>query len=129
MTLNSELNLNKQHGKGVIVTLLILFILVFFASIIVKLAPVYLENMAIQQSMQNMAKTGGDGLSGAANVRESMAKRFLINNIKTASIDDVSVIKQPLWFEVSVNYQVEVPYIYNLSFLIKFDERIEVPNR
>jgi hypothetical protein len=127
--LNSSNNMYKQKGIGLLSLIIILLLIIFFASIVVKLAPVYINNVMVQRSMQDMARTGGTGLTGPIDVRDNLMKRLAVNGVTHVKVEDISVIKDALWYEVNTNYETRVPYIMNVSFLVSFDETIEVPVR
>ncbi len=129
MTLNSSINMNKQKGIGLLSLLFILLLLVFFATVVVKLAPVYINDMLVQRSMQDMARTGGKGMNGPIDVRNNLMKRLTVNGVTHVKTDDISVIKDALWYEVNTSYETRVPFMMNLSFLVMFNETIEVPVR
>ena len=129
MTLTRLNGINRQYGKGMISFFFIMIFVGVIGYTAIKVGPVYFDNNSIKRSLHNLATDGGDGLNSAMDVRLSLTKRFAINGIRLVDEKSVSVVKNNLLYEVSVDYEVIIPYMFNVSLLLTFNESVEVPIR
>ncbi|MFO7592940.1 MAG: DUF4845 domain-containing protein [Pseudomonadota bacterium] len=119
---------NSQRGMTFWSTVFILFIIGFGAFIVLKLTPVYLEDLSIGSALDSV-KDGAatKEYSTVSNVRSAIMKRFNVNNIDVISAKDVEVLREGDSFGVNVNYEVIVPFLGNVSLLLTFDHSVSVP--
>ncbi len=129
MTLTKNLNIKQQKGIGLFTLLFFILVVLYFSAVVIKTGPVYLDNMSVKQSLQDLANSDTQKLLSAMDVRENLQKRFEINDVKYAALQDISVVKSSLWYDVSVQYETRIPFIFNVSILLSFDDKVEVPIR
>ena len=117
----------RKHQQGITLFgfALTLFLIGFIAFTTLKLFPVYMENYSIRSSLASLEKEQEH--MGAMAVRDTLIKRFGINNVTQVSADDVSVIRDGQLYLVDVDYEVRIPFIANISLLVSFKNHAEVP--
>lgn len=116
-----------QQGTTIYGLAFILLLIGFVTFTILKLFPVYMENYAIRSSVESLANEGGREFHGVMEIRNSLLKRFGMNNVTQVSYDDISVIREGQIYYVDVDYEVKVPFIKNISLLVGFANHAEVP--
>jgi hypothetical protein len=96
----------------------------FVALFVIKLVPVYIENFNIHSAMDSF-KTDPGGYTSQVDVQTALAKRFSINDIKSVDVEDVLVEPDGKNFALTLEYEARVPFISNVSLVVKFTERGE----
>ncbi|MCK5521764.1 MAG: DUF4845 domain-containing protein [Thiomargarita sp.] len=126
-------NKHQQRGMGGITMMFLIVIFIFALIIFFKLFPVYMENLKVVNALEDIAedqkifnKTDRDIQSL---ILREMSKKdielFNAQNIKEhVTIDRIS---EEELVEVTMTYQQEKPFLGNVFFLVKFEERVELP--
>ncbi len=117
------MNLAKQQRGLSFISVMILLILVGFVAVfVIKLVPAYIENFNVRSVLQGF-KTDPATYANAYTVQDALKKRFDINGIRAVNASDVTV--EPAaggGFDLHVEYEVQVPFIANVTLLVKFSE-------
>jgi hypothetical protein len=117
----------KQRGISLIGGLIILIVVGFVGLMVVRLFPVYYQYFVVS-SVLNDVEDSGRGQS-PADIRNTILKRFNINEVHVVSIKDVKIIPaKDGGTDVSVHYDDSVPFLGNLSLVATFDKHVEVPS-
>ena len=93
-----------------------------------KIVPVYLQDFSVATSVKGLEEDI-EQYRGAMEVRSAVLRRFGINNVTQAGIDDISVTRDGQFYNAEVEYEVVIPYIGNISLLLHFDHKATVPVR
>lgn len=115
-----------QYGASLWSVIFTLFLIGFIAFTALKLFPVYMEDFSIESSLQSLEADIGAEYRGAMSVRNAVSKRLSVNNVKVISRDDVSVTRDGQAYNVTIDYQVTVPFIGNISLLVTFNHSVAV---
>ncbi len=115
-----------QQGTTIYGVAFILLLIGFVAFTTLKLFPVYMENFTINSSVESLASEAGQQFSGPLEIRNSLMKRFGMNNVTQVKYDDISVIREGSFYYVDVDYEVRVPFIKNIDLLVSFTNHAEV---
>ena len=112
----------KQKGEGLLVLVLWAIIGIFVVMLVLKLFPVYRENMAIKQTLTAMAsdsvlQNGTDG-----EIRKSFNKRAQIDDISAINGRDLEINREGGKMALGVTYSVKTPLFANISLFIDFNE-------
>lgn len=123
---------SRQRGMTLIGWMAVLAVGAFFLMIFFRLFPVYMENFAVQSSLESLqsdAEVGSKSglLHSKAEVWDTLEKRLQINDVDRVKPKNVTIERKSGKFEVRVAYEVRVPFMYNIDFVVKFDEMAEVP--
>jgi hypothetical protein len=119
----------RKHQQGITLFgfALTLFLIGFVAFTTFKLFPVYMENFAIRSSLESMETERDTEYRGVVSVRNTLLRRFEINNVTQAKKDDISIIRDGQTYRIEVSYEVTIPFISNISLLVSFNNTAEVP--
>lgn len=118
--LNKLHNLKRQQGATFLGMVIIGGILVFAAIIGIKIAPAYLEFMAVKKVIHAMNQ---DALSTMSknDIKTSYVNRASIDAIQSVTADDLIIEKDTTGKTiVSVQYKVIKPVMGNVSVILDF---------
>lgn len=118
---------SKQSGITLIGFLVIMAIVGFFAYMAMKLVPSYSEYMGVAKAMNQIATEGVSGKSLDDIRRELMFKmNFQYVDDATIKPADITLVRDRASGNSSlrVAYDKEVPFMYNIDFLLRFDKSV-----
>lgn len=111
----------NQNGMSTMSLLSILLIAAFFLMCAFKLIPLYLEAWTVDGAMKRAVQEGGFSGQPASQIRKSLSKTFELNTIDAITPKDVKITKQKNGLELDASYHKQVPLIYNIDVVVKFD--------
>ena len=112
----------KQKGTGLLVLIIWALIAIFIFMIVMKLLPVYRENMAIKTTLAAMASDPVLQNSAKGEIRKSFNKRAQIDDISVINGRDLDIDKEGGQLVLGVTYSVKTPLFANISLYIDFNE-------
>ena len=117
---------SKQAGVTLIGFLFIMIIVGFFAYMAMKLLPSYSEYMGVTKSMKQIATEGTAGKSLNDIRRELMFKMsFQYVDDATVRPANITIQRDPNGGnQLNVTYDKQIPFIYNIDFLLHFDKSV-----
>ena len=123
------INRRNQRGMTAIGWMIIIALVAFVAMLVLKLFPLYIEHFSVSSSLNGLASD--TDLVGAppSRLRSSLMKRFDINNVENVHKEDISIERGASGYRVNVDYEVRVPFIYNIDLVVSFYDVAEVPGR
>jgi Tfp pilus assembly protein FimT len=118
-----------QAGMTLISWMLIFVVAGILIMAALKLFPVYMEHISLTSSLNSLSSD--HSLRGASPVelRNALMRRLDINDVKRVKSEDVTIQRDGAVYRVDVNYEVVVPFVYNISFLVSFEDTAEVAAR
>lgn len=119
----------KQTGWTFWSALIVIILLATLALLFMRLFPPYMDNLKIQEALETLVDD--------ARVA-SMTRTEIINELDNILYIDfaheVVDLKESLTIEktkndmiISIDYEVVVPLVYNISALLDFENRVDVP--
>ena len=117
---------NKQAGITLIGFLVVLVVVGFFGYMAMKLFPAYSEFMGVSKAMTQIATNGVDGKS-VDDIRRDLMFKMGFQYVDDATIKpkDINVTREPTGGSVlSVSYDKQVHFIYNIDFLVHFAKSV-----
>ncbi len=115
----------KRQDGGALIT--VLLCLVVFGSIGfagLKLAPVYIENFGVKSSLESMENDGSLHGKSKMELERMLNKRLQINDVTRVEKSDVTIKTKPRETTIRVAYEVLIPLMSNLDFLVTFDDSV-----
>lgn len=113
----------KQQGATLLGMLIVGAFIVFIASIVMKMAPAYIEFMSVKKVLKAM-KEESLGTMTNKEIKDSFERRASVAYVETVKGSDLVIEKKlegnPI---LSVSYQVVKPVAGNVSVLIDFSAR------
>lgn len=115
---------DRQQGVTLISWIVILGVIAFLTTIVLRLFPVYIEHMAVTSSLESLA--GEKEPMGASEIRTKLMKRFEINDVENVTRKDIKIESARGVYQVNIAYEVRTPFISNIDFVVSFDDHAEV---
>jgi hypothetical protein len=115
---------SKQAGITLIGFLVVLAVVAFFGYMAMKLVPAYTEFMGVSKAMTQVSTEGADGKS------LDEIRRDLMFKMGFQYVDDATIQPQDITIDRSngaqlhVAYDKQVPFIYNIDFLLHFEKSV-----
>lgn len=116
----------QQRGASFFSTMMILAVVGIFATVGMKLYPVYFDHYLIKSVMTDLIESPNELSKSNREIRLSLSKRFRVNQVKLPSEEALVLERDSGVLMINLNYQVEVPMFFNVAALVKFDEKYEV---
>lgn len=118
---------SKQSGITLIGFIVVLAVAGFFAYMVMKLMPAYSEYMGVVKAMNQISTEGVEGKSLDQVRRDLMFKLgFQYVDDATISPKDITMGQGAKGNELRVSYDKDVPFMYNIDFLIHFEKSVPV---
>lgn len=118
---------SRYAGMTLISFLVLLLVVGFFAYMAMKLVPAYTEFMGVQKAMNDIATENFDGKS-MLQIRNDLLKKMDYQYVgnDTVTPDDISVTKGDQGLQLQVAYDKDIPFIYNIDFLVHFEKSVPI---
>lgn len=115
---------SKQAGITLIGFLIVLAVVAFFGYMAMKLVPAYTEFMGVSKAMTQVSTAGADGKS------LDEIRRDLLFKLGFQYVDDATIQPQDITIDrtngtqLHVTYDKQVPFVYNIDFLLHFEKSV-----
>jgi hypothetical protein len=116
---------SAKAQRGSVYTTMILVAL--FAVVILaglKIVPAYIDDSAVNSTMESMAATAEFETMDIADIRSSLMKTLNTNRINFDA-NNVVIVKENGGEYVDVNYESRKPLFYNIEAVVVFKHRYE----
>ena len=125
VTMHRIQSIKRQRGATFLGILTIVSILGLAVYAGIRLAPLYKEYMdvstALTQTAKEMSVTSTPG-----EIRKSLERRWIIEDIKTIQPKDIDVVKLGSTMTLRAQYRAEAAFIANVSLVVDFDKSVRV---
>jgi hypothetical protein len=118
---------SKHAGMTLISFLILLLVVGFFAYMAMKLVPAYTEFMGVQKALNDMTAENFDGKS-MLEIRNDLIKKMDYQYVSNGTIapEDISVTKGDQGLQLQVAYDKDIPFMYNIDFLVHFEKSVPI---
>lgn len=120
----------KNRGITLIGFLILLCVAGFFAYLVMRLVPVYVEYFGVVKSMEMIKNEPGAAQKSLEEIRRELSVKF-----DTQYVDDASIPAQGIQLKreggsatLRIAYEKRVPFMYNIDLLISFDKSVNLTN-
>ena len=119
--------IKRQEGMTAISMMVLIGGLVFVASLVLKVAPVYVDNSSVNSVVTSF--DGKNDMAGSTKkmVLEAFHKRLRINNVTTLPKEAVSLVKKDGDFILVVEYEPRGQLIGSLEYIVSFRHEAKFP--
>ncbi len=121
-----RLNIKNQNGLTFISILVILIVIGFFGLLLLKIGPLYMENMKVKDSLASLKADPALTSYSKAKLRDSLDKRLEVNMVNVVSPEDITLTKKPGYVFIEIDYEATENIVGNLDVLVYFNDSIEV---
>jgi hypothetical protein len=116
-------SLKKAQGITLIGFIFVLAVLGFFLYAGMQIGPVYMDHFSVVKAMK--AEASESVGKTPAEIKKGVIKRLGISYVSHLKAQDFKVVRGN-GRELRVEYEVKKPFLYNLSFLMEFDEQVQL---
>lgn len=107
----------------------ILALIGFFTLLILKIAPIYINHSRVVNAIKAVENTTDIVTKSKSEIKTSLEKRFDMNYVEHVKPEDVTIVAQPGYVRVEVDYERVERIFGNLSVLVEFHEGFEAGNK
>ncbi|BBL59384.1 DUF4845 domain-containing protein [Methylomonas koyamae] len=119
----------KQQGLTFLSIAFILALIGFFTLLILKIAPIYINHSRVVNAIKAVENTTDIVTKSKSEIKTSLEKRFDMNYVEHVKPEDVTIVAQPGYVRVEVDYERVERIFGNLSVLVEFHEGFEAGNK
>ncbi|MGM0769232.1 MAG: DUF4845 domain-containing protein [Pseudomonadota bacterium] len=126
MKKNNLSTLTRQGGASALTMLVMVLFFGSLLTLVIKLGPVYLDDITIQEAIENLDGTEGLSRMGPAEVRRMINKQLSVNNVRGFDAKQISVEKDGDLVLIKVDYEVRNNLFRNVDTVIHFNHEYEM---
>lgn len=119
----------QQRGLTFISLVFVLGLIGFFTLLILKIAPIYFNHSKVVNALKAVEESTDIASQTRSQIISNLDKRFNMNYVEYVTKDDITVVAQPGYVKVDIDYERVEPIMGNLSVLVEFHEGFEVGGR
>jgi hypothetical protein len=119
--------MKRQSGISMIGFIIILIIAAFFAYTAMKLVPAYMDYFSVSKALNTVATQAQSGDMSAEELVRKLDTQELSQYFDDSDIRDgnVQIVNDPkLGKVIRLSYDKKIPWLYNISFLVKFEKSV-----
>ncbi|TVP57935.1 MAG: DUF4845 domain-containing protein [Halomonadaceae bacterium] len=118
--------MKQQQGASALSFLVVVFILLSFLTIAIRLVPVYFDDYSVKKLFSSLEESGQ--MQGAS-IREAQAlvkRRQDQNNLNMFGQEQLKIRKDNGVFLIDLDYEVRVPMVGNVDAIVHFTHNYEL---
>lgn len=117
---------SRQRGVTIWGMFMISLMVVFFALLLFKLIPPYLQDLKVNAALDSIEQeASGSGMS-KPEIIVALRKRFDIDDIDHVDPADITIQRRGGIIVVDIEYEAIVPLVLNISALLEFNHSAEI---
>lgn len=113
---------SQQRGLSLIGWMVILIVVVILGTAAFRMVPAYMEYNTVATTIRTTLQDNKAAMMSPNEITEAIRKRFLVNQVKVITPDDVLIVKEGPVVKASIDYEVREPMFYNVSIIMTFKE-------
>lgn len=114
-----------QQGITFLSFIIVLVVVGFFAYMAMRLFPVYQEYYNVRTAMRGVAAEV-NAQTPPSQIRSLLSRRFDVSYVQNVRPQDVRIVRDSTGTRLNVQYERRAPFMYNIEFLVTFDESVEL---
>jgi len=124
------LSSKRQQGMTMIGWLFVLAIIAFFATIVIKLWPIYYEGFGVKQAVAKLPKQPEIATNSEDQIWRMLEKQFLIDAVGNVKKDNFELERTDDGEYIArVKYEVRVNIMFNVDAVVWFNEEAVLPQK
>ena len=117
---------SRQRGVTMWGMFMISLMVVFFALLLFKLIPPYLQDLKVKTALDGIEQQASSGMSNPE-IMTALRKRFDIDDIEHVDLSDITIERRGALKVINIEYEAVVHLVLNISALLEFAHSAEVP--
>jgi hypothetical protein len=115
----------KQGGMTGLGWLTVIALVIFFALLIVKIVPIYIENYSVKTVLGSLEEEPLITQKPVREVRKIVERRLQINSVYDLD-DKIHIEKSSGVLTVDITYEVRKPMFANIDIVVSFSDNVEL---
>mgnify|MGYP001552190011 CR=1 FL=1 len=119
----------RQDGMTYLGMLMLLIVVAFFAVVVIKVLPIYLENFKVKSSLDSLAQEAKNNPVALSppELEKLLLNRLAVNDVDHVKKEDIKIRKEGHNTFVVVDYEARVTLFDNLDLVARFpNTRVEL---
>jgi hypothetical protein len=121
-----------RYSRGITLLgfLILLCVAGFFAYIIMKLAPVYIEYFGVVKAMEQVKDEPGAAQRSLEEIRRDLNVKFDLQYVDEKDIPPqaIQLKREASGPTLRIAYEKRVPFMYNIDLVASFDKSVNLTN-
>ena len=118
---------STQRGMTFIGKLILVAVLGLIGFGVLQLVPVYLENMKVVQSLNQVKVELDKNSADAVAIRKALRKRFVVEDLRDMDVKrDFLIERIDGGYKVTADYERRRAYVANIYLLVEFTHSVEI---
>jgi len=121
-----------RYSRGITLLGFIIMLCVagFFAYIVMKLVPVYVEYFGVVKSMEQVRNEPGAAQKSVEEIRRDLNVKFDLQYVDEKDIPPqaIQVKREATGPTLRIAYEKRVPFMYNIDLVASFDKSVNLTN-
>lgn len=118
-----------QTGMGMLPTLVVVGVVIVFATIAVKLMPIYVDYWTLTRVLNDVVEEERSDDPTPAGIRNALSNRFITNRIEAISLRDIKISSDKKGVVIDARYEKRTPIMFNIDAVVRFEDAIFVVPR
>lgn len=114
----------QQRGLSSLGWLVVLAVVGFFLTTLLKLGPLYLDNYFVAAAVESLKSEDIHNLDSIG-IRRKLDNQFIVNNVRDIDPASISVVREKTRTLVNVDYERRVPFMGNVDVVVKFTNQYD----
>ena len=116
----------RQRGITAIGFILIAAIAVVIGFAVLRLMPIYMEQMKVAQVLSDVQSELDGQAANPTSISKSLKKRLDVESVSAVEAQDFDITKTEYGYELGIFYEDRASYIGNLYLVVEFDNSVEI---
>lgn len=118
-----------QNGATLWAMITVIALVVFFALLVIKIVPSYIENQKFEKALQGLAEDPRAPRMNRPQIIRSLTDRLYIDMADELIdlSDALTITKTRNARVITISYEKVIPLVYNISALLEFENSVEIP--
>ena len=113
--------LKNQAGVSVLGALVAMLLFAFFLTVILRLAPTYMEGRNVKATIQSVVDSSNISMS-LGEIQKKLTNSFITNQIEGITVKDVTVYREKRSIIIDARYEDRTPLFDGIDAVLMFDD-------
>ncbi|WP_373095258.1 DUF4845 domain-containing protein [Zhongshania sp.] len=113
---------SKQQGMSMLAALCLLGVVLFFATLAVRLAPIYLDYWTLSRIITDITEETRSNDPTPGSIRKELANRFITNRVESVNLKDIKISLDKKGIIIDAAYEKRVPIMFNVDAVVHFSD-------
>lgn len=122
----------QRHSRGITLLgfLILLCVAGFFAYVVMKLVPVYIEYFGVVKAMEQIKNEPGAAQKSLEEIRRDLNVKFDLQYVDERDIppSSIQLKREGTGPTLRIAYEKRVPFMYNIDLVASFDKSVNLTN-